>query len=91
MPINAAKEKNASMRFSTKKQEQYIITRPRLKMFLEEQGFECEETQNPFTDRLRAWAFPLSRELAEQVWMWYTERELPVPFRITEYLRTVEW
>lgn len=79
------------MRFTTKKQEQYIITRPRLKMFLEDQGFECEETQNPFTDRLRAWAFPLSRELAEQVWMWYTERELPVPFRITEYLRTVEW
>lgn len=68
----------------------FLVTRPRLKMFLEDQGFECEETRNPFSDRLRAWEFPLCRNLAEDVWMWYTERELPPPFIITEYLRTVE-
>ena len=78
------------MKFSVQPDQQHLVTRPKLKIFLEDQGFECEETRNPFSDHLRAWAFPLSRELAEQVWMWYTERELPVPFRITEYLRTME-
>ena len=80
------------MRFSSSAEDQlFLVTRPKLKMYLEGRGFECEETGNPFSDRLRAWAFPLSRELAALVWEWYTEKQLPVPYRITEYLRTVEW
>lgn len=78
------------MKFGTRTQD-YLVTRPRLKNYLEDKGFTATETTNPFSDYLKAWAFPLCRDLAVAVWEWYTERQLPVPYPITEYLKTVEW
>lgn len=81
------------MRFGTKKQQQdqYLVTRPRLRELLERQGFTCTEVKHPYFDYLRAWVFPLSRELALFVTDYYTELGQDVPIPIRDYLRTLEW
>lgn len=72
-------------------QDQYLVTRPKLRELLERQGFTCKEVKNPYTDYLKAWVFPLSRELALFVTEYYTEMGRDVPIPIRDYLRALEW
>lgn len=79
------------MKFLSQFDHRYLVTRPRLRSFLELEGFHGEEVKNPYSEYLQAWIFPLTRDLAAAVHDWYAENHLEVPYRITEYLRTVEW
>lgn len=78
------------MKFQTYGQK-YLVTRPRLRAYLEAQGWECENVENPYSETLQAWTFPLSSELAAAVADWYTDHGLNVPYRIIDYMRSLEW
>ena len=52
------------MKLGTQDKREYVVTRPRLMESLERQGFKGTPTKHPYSEHLRAWAFPLSRELA---------------------------
>lgn len=90
---NERKVKRVRMRFKTQQdqQEKYIVTRPKLRELLERQGYTCTEVKHPYSEYLRAWAFPLSRELAIFVTEYYTEMGRDVPLPIRDYLRALEW
>lgn len=76
------------MKLGTQDKREYVVTRPRLMESLERQGFKGTPTKHPYSEYLRAWAFPLSRELAVFVANYYRDvigRETPIP--IQEYMR----
>ena len=76
------------MKLGTQDKREYVVTRPRLMESLERQGFKGTPIKHPYSEHLRAWAFPLSRELAVFVANYYRDvigRETPIP--IQEYMR----
>lgn len=71
--------------------QRYLVTRPRLRAYLEAQGWECENVKNPYDEAMQAWTFPLTHDLAAAVADWYTDHGLNVPYRIIDYMHELDW